>query len=344
MTDRQSYLTKLSQRFDSTWHISDLSPFFCQTTLDVGDGICLCVEVAGDIQNPPLLFITGLGSQMTFWGQDFLQRFVQAGFFVIRFDNRDTGQSSKILINGLPRLNTPKMMAKSIFGLSNRSEPVAYNLSDMAEDTARLIKRLGFAKINLLGASMGGMIAQIVAARYPNYIDTLNLFFTSTNHRTFLHPPRPRQFYTLIRRPESHSERDIVRHSVWFMTTVSSPGHLDIKGTRAIAQQRYRRDFNPLGISQQIHAILASGSILRHTKRIKAPTLIVHGSKDGLILPAHGRFLHKIIPNSSLVIVDGMGHDIPAYYQPHLVDLVARHFAQNHPSNQSPLNFSPNTP
>lgn len=311
-------------RFGVTWYASDVSDGFRQSMVDIGDGICLCVEAMGDPKRPPLLFVTGLGSQMTFWSEHFLRQFVQAGFFVIRFDNRDTGLSSKILINGLPRLNTTKMMVKTLIGLSNRSEPVAYNLSDMAEDTARLIKRLGFDKVNLVGASMGGMITQIVAARYPNYIDNLILMFSTAN-RAFLQMPFPRQFYTFIRRPESHSERDIVRHSVWFMTTVGTPGHLDIKGTRAVAKQRYQRCFHPLGISQQIHAILASGSVLRFTKRIKAPTLIIHGSKDGLIPPSHGKFLEKTISNATLKIIDGMGHDLPIYYQPHLVHLIKKH-------------------
>lgn len=326
-----NYAQNLKERFDSDWQVSDLSKFFHQSVIDIGDGICLCVEVAGKLDNPPLLFVTGLGSQMTFWSESFLRQFVQANFLVIRFDNRDTGLSSKVRINGLPRLNTTKMMIKTLTGLSNRGEPVAYNLSDMAEDTARLIKRLGFEKVNLVGASMGGMIAQIVAARYPNYIHTLNLLFTTAN-RAFLSPPRPRQFYTFIRRPESHSERDIVRHSVWFMTTVGTPGHLDIKNTRAVAKQRYQRNFNPLGISQQIHAILASGSILRYSKRIKAPTLIIHGSKDGLIPPAHGKFLAKTIKNATFFLVDGMGHDLPIYYQPHLVALIKQHHQAHLPS------------
>lgn len=316
-----------------TWQASDLSPLFQKAMVDIGENIVLCVECMGDPKNPPLLFVTGLGSQMTFWSPVFLERFVRAGFFVIRFDNRDTGQSSKIRINGLPRLNTSKMMAKSMLGLSNRAEPVAYNLSDMAEDVARLSKKLcehfGFDKINLVGASMGGMIAQIVASRYPNYINTLNLLFSTTN-RAFLQPPFPKQFATFVRRPESHSERDIVRHSVWFMTAVGTPGHLDIKGTRAVAKERYQRDFNPLGISQQIHAILASGSILRFSKNIKAPTLIIHGTKDGLIPSSHGKFLAKTIPNSTLKLVDGMGHDLPVYYQPHLVNLVKEHYQTHH--------------
>lgn len=314
------------------WLPSDLSPLFLQSLVDVGDGISLCVEVAGDPKNPPLLFVAGLGSQMTFWSPEFLEKFIKAGFFVIRFDNRDTGLSTQIRIDGLPRLNTLKMMAKMQAGLSNRSEPVAYNLSDMAEDTARLIKILGlhfgFDKVGLVGASMGGMIAQICAARYPNYIHTLNLLFSTTN-RAFLALPKPKQFSTFIRRPESHSQRDVVRHTVWFMTAVGSPGHLDIKGTRQIAKQRYQRNFNPLGISQQIHAILATGSVLRYTKRIKAPTLIMHGTKDGLLPLSHGKFLAKTIKDATLVPIEGMGHDLPSYYHAHIASLIATHHAKH---------------
>lgn len=314
------------------WQPSDLAEGFLQSVIDVGDGISLCVEVAGDPKNPPLLFITGLGSQMTFWSEAFLKQFIEAGFFVIRFDNRDTGLSTKIRIDGLPRLNPIKMMARMQAGLSNRTAPVAYNLADMAEDVARLIKVLcghfGFDKISLVGASMGGIIAQITAARYPNYIDTLFLFFTTTN-RAFLALPRPKQFMTFLRRPESHSERDVVRHSVWFMTAVGTPGHLDIKGTRDIAKQRYHRNFHPLGVAQQINAILNTGSVLKYTKRIKAPTLILHGTKDGLVPLSHGKFLAKSIENATLVPIDGMGHDLPAYYQPFLVHLMAE-FYHNH--------------
>lgn len=171
---------------------------------------------------------------------------------------------------------------------------------------------------------MGGMIAQIVAARYPNYINKLVLLFTTAN-RGFLRPPNPKQFMTFVRRPESHSQRDMVRHSVWFMTTVGSPGHLDIKGTRAIAEKRYQRNFHPLGVAQQLNAILASGSILRFSKQIRAKTLILHGSKDGLLAPSHGKFLAKIIPNATFKLIDGMGHDIPPYYYPYLVSMITKH-------------------
>lgn len=309
---------------DIAWQPSDLCEHLYQAIIDVGDGIELCVEAGGNPENPSMIFITGLGSQMLFWSGDFLKLIIDAGFFVIRFDNRDTGLSSKIQIDGLPRLNNFKMMLKMQAGLSNRQEPVAYTLTDMAEDVARLIKKLNLNRVNIVGASMGGMIAQILAARYPNYIKHLVLLFTTAN-RAFLRPPNPKQFMTFIRRPESHSERDMVRHSVWFMTAVGSPGHLDIKGTRAVAEKRYQRNFHPLGVSQQLTAILASGSILKYSKQIRAKTLIIHGSEDGLLPPSHGKFLAKIIKNATFELVDGMGHDLPAYYHPYLAHLIANH-------------------
>ena len=216
------------------------------------------------------------------------------------------------------------MMLKMQAGLSNRSEPVAYTLTDMAEDAARLIKTMQLHNVNLIGASMGGMIAQIVAARYPKYIKKFStaIFYIQSG---ILRPPNPKQFMTFVRRPESHSERDMVRHSVWFMTAVGSPGHLDIKGTRAIAEKRYQRNFHPLGVSQQLTAILASGSILRFTKQIRANTLVIHGNKDGLVAPSHGKFLAKVIPNARFVLVDGMGHDLPNYYYPYLTGLISEH-------------------
>lgn len=310
------------------WRPSDLTEGMYQTMITVQKGVDLCVEAGGDPKNPPILLIMGLGSQMIFWPDSFIQRLWQAGFFVIRFDNRDIGLSSKIQIEGLPHVNQVQMMLRVQAGLSNKRQPVAYNLSDMAEDTIQLIKKLNFKKINLLGASMGGMIAQILAARYPNYIDKIVLLFT-TNNQGLLPPPKPKQFFTLIKRPESHSERDMVRHGVWFMKTVGSPGHVDVKQVREIASLRYHRNFHPLGIMQQLNAILASGSLKRFDRQIKAPTLIIHGSKDGLVPASHGKALAKSIKNAKFYLIDGMGHDIPDYYQPYIVHLIQQHISEH---------------
>ena len=319
------YPTSDWQKFgEHHWTPSDLSKDLYQTMIDIGDGIELCVEAGGNPDNPPLLMIMGLGSQMIFWPNSFVKRLIDAGFFVIRFDNRDIGLSSKVQIDGLPRVNQLKMMFRLQAGLSNKSEQVAYKLTDMAEDTVRLIKVLNLGRTHLIGASMGGMIAQIVAARYPSLVDRMALMFT-TNNRAFLRPPKPKQLYTLINRPESHSERDIVRHSVWFIKTVGTPGHIDIRAVREVAELRYQRSFHPLGTLQQLNAILASGSIARFSKKVKAPTIVMHGSADGLLPASQGKVVAKTIPNAKFYLIDGMGHDIPAYYQPYMVDLIRNH-------------------
>lgn len=319
------YPTPEWQRFgDHNWQPSDLSDGLYQAMIDIDDGIELCVEAGGNPNHPPLLMIMGLGSQMIFWPNSFVQRLIDAGFFVIRFDNRDIGLSSKVQIEGLPRVNQMKMMLRMQTGLSNKNVPVAYNLTDMAEDTARLIKALHLGRTHLIGASMGGMIAQILAARYPNLVERIALMFTTTN-RAFLRPPRPKQLYTLINRPESHSERDIIRHSVWFIKTVGTPGHINMRMVRDVAQLRYKRNFHPLGTLQQLNAILASGSIARFSKKVKAPTIVMHGSVDGLLPPSQGKVVAKTIPNATFHLIEGMGHDIPAYYQPHMVNLITNH-------------------
>lgn len=325
--DATNYPTPEWQRFgEHQWRDSDLSDHLYQAMIDIGDNIELCVEAGGNPNNPPLLMVMGLGSQMVFWPDNFIKRFIDAGFFVIRFDNRDIGLSSKVQIEGLPRISQFKMMMRLQTGLSNKGAPVAYNLTDMAEDTARLIKALNLGSTHLLGASMGGMIAQIVAARYPSLVQRMALMFTSTN-RAFLRPPKPKQLYTLINRPESHSERDIVRHSVWFMKTVGTPGHVNVRMVREIAKLRYQRNFHPLGTVQQLNAILASGSISRFSKQVKAPTIVLHGSADGLIPPSQGRVVAKTIPNATFHLIEGMAHDIPEYYQPYMVTLISAHLS-----------------
>ena len=325
--DSINYPTPEWQKFgEHHWRDSDLSDHLYQAMIDIGDNIELCVEAGGNPNNPPLLMVMGLGSQMVFWPDNFIKRFIDAGFFVIRFDNRDIGLSSKVQIEGLPRISQFKMMMRLQTGLSNKGAPVAYNLTDMAEDTARLIKALNLGSTHLLGASMGGMIAQIVAARYPSLVQRMALMFTSTN-RAFLRPPKPKQLYTLINRPESHSERDIVRHSVWFMKTVGTPGHVNVRMVREIAKLRYQRNFHPLGTVQQLNAILASGSISRFSKQVKAPTIVLHGSADGLIPPSQGRVVAKTIPNAKFHLIEGMAHDIPEYYQPYMVALISTHLS-----------------
>lgn len=309
------------------WYPSPVSAMMQQAIIPVSKDIELCVEVGGDPKNPPLLLIMGLGSQLIFWPENFVKRLIDAGFFVIRFDNRDIGLSTKISRSDLPKTNTLAAMMKLQLGLDNSKTPVPYRLDDMAEDAADLIKALGFRQVHVLGASMGGIIAQILAAKHPHLVDRLALVF-STHNKPLLAPPRPKQLYTLIKRPNSCKEEDIVEHGKWFIKTVGSQGHIDEEAVAEVAKLRYQRCFYPVGSLQQLKAILMTGSVQPYTKEIKAPTLVMHGSNDGLLPPSHGKAVAKDIPNATFKLIKGMSHDLPEYFQPFIVAELKKHMLQ----------------
>lgn len=309
------------------WYPSPISDLMQQAIIPVSEDIELCVEVGGNPKNPPLLLIMGLGSQLIFWPESFVKRLIDAGFFVIRFDNRDIGLSTKISRSDLPRVNTIAAMMRLQLGLDNSKFPVPYRLDDMAEDTAGLIQALGFRQVHVLGASMGGIITQILAAKHPHLVDRLALVF-STHNKPLLAPPRPRQLYTLIKRPNSHEEEDIVEHGKWFIKTVGSRGHIDEDAVAEVAKLRYQRCFYPVGTVQQLKAILMTGSVQPYSKEIKAPTLVMHGSHDGLLPPSHGKAVAKDIPNATFKLIKGMSHDLPEYFQPFIVSELKKHMLQ----------------
>lgn len=308
---------------------SPISDFMQTAIIDVGDGIELCVEVGGNPENPPLLLIMGLGSQLIFWSDMFLQGLIERGFFVVRFDNRDAGLSTKIKLPHQPKLPQFKMMARLQAGLNNRHLPVPYNLIDMADDTARLMDKLQLNNVYVIGASMGGMIAQILTARYPEKVGTLGLMFTS-NNQPYLPPPKPKQLQALFKRPKSGEREDVIAHSKWFVQTIGSPDYLDMDEIERLANLRYERDYYAMGTVQQFRAILATGSMLSFDEKITQPTLIIHGEKDGLVPISHGRAIAKAIPQSEFVEIKNMGHDIPKYFTPQLLELITDFYFKNH--------------
>lgn len=296
---------------------SHYADFMQEVTVELTNHQRLHVEIGGHPEHPTILLIMGLGAQMLLWSNEFCQQLIDAGYQVIRYDNRDIGLSSKVK-NQKPRLNTLKLMGRFTLGLKN--EGAAYTLFDMAEDASLLIDALGLSKVHVIGASMGGMIAQILAAKYPQKVDTLGLLFTSNNQR-FLPPPFPKQLMSLLGRPGGHDEDAIVRHSVKLFHAIGSPGYNNQAVAHDFARTLYRRSHYPAGVLQQFTAILCTGSLLQLDKQIQQPTIVVHGNRDRLLPPAHGRAVAKAIKHAKFELIDGMGHDIPAFFIPKLVKI-----------------------
>ena len=301
---------------------SPYTSFMSETKVNLANGIELHVEIGGKETDPTILLIMGLGAQLLFWPDFFCKTLIDQGFRVIRYDNRDIGLSSKVKNKG-KRLNTIKMMGRFSLGLPNQGAP--YNLYDMAEDAALLIDYLKLEHVNVIGASMGGMIAQILAAKYPEKVDKLSLLFTS-NNQPFLPPPYPKQLFSLIGKPESSDENGIINHSLKVFKVIGSPGYVNPIETIQTAKKLYERSYYPAGVLQQFLAILCTGSLLHLDKQIKQPTLVVHGSNDRLLPPGHGRAVAKAIHGAKFELIEGMGHDIPPHFIPYLSGLFANHF------------------
>lgn len=301
---------------------SPYASFMAETKVQLKNGLNLHVEVGGDTNAPTILLIMGLGAQLLFWPDFFCKSLIDQGFRVIRYDNRDIGLSSKVESNQ-ERLNTLKMMGRFSLGLRNQGAP--YTLYDLADDAAQLLDALQIEKAHVIGASMGGMIAQILAAKYPEKVDHLALLFTS-NNQALLPPPAPKQLFSLIGKPKATDESGIIEHNIKLLNTLGSPGLVNPIEAMQTAQKLYQRSYYPKGVLQHFLAILCTGSLLELDKQIQQPTLVVHGSCDRLLPPKHGKVVAKAIPHAKFELIEGMGHDIPPHFIPYLSGLFAHHF------------------
>lgn len=265
-------------------------------------------EDMGDPNDPAVLLIMGLGAQLLFWREDFCQKLVDQGLRVIRYDNRDVGLSSHL--DGLRSKGSflPNM-ARSFLGLRS---PSVYTLEDMSDDAAALLDHLGIERAHVVGGSMGGMIAQVFAARYPEHTASLAVIFSS-NNQPFLPPPGPQQLFAVIKGPAPDSPRDvIVENSIRVNRIIGSPGYpVSVEKLRADAIEFYDRSYYPQGIARQFNAILGSGSLRHYDRKITAPTVVIHGRGDKLMRPSGGEAIAKAVPNARLVLFDGMGHELP---------------------------------
>jgi pimeloyl-ACP methyl ester carboxylesterase len=284
---------------------------------DVGD-IRLCYETFGERGDPPLLLIMGLGTQMLAWHEDFCRELAGRGFFVIRYDNRDVGRSTHLEDTPPPR---PAEL------LRRRIANPAYTLSDMADDAAGLLDALGLDSAHVVGASMGGMIAQTLAARHPARVRSLVSIMSTTGHR-WKGQPAVRIYPYLLARPPRTKEESVQRLTRLFRVIGSPAFDRDEQELRTMAELAWERDSSRTGTARQLAAIVASGDRTPDVGRITAPTLVVHGSADRMVRPSGGRATARAIPGAQLMMIRGMGHDLPRAVWPRLTAAIAEHAAR----------------
>jgi pimeloyl-ACP methyl ester carboxylesterase len=274
--------------------------------VEVGE-LKFCVETRGDPQGEPVMFVMGLGAQMTLWPEALLEHYVREGYRVIRFDNRDIGLSSHL--RDRLKGNPMAIMAKARMGLTI-SAP--YTLHDMAADVCGIMDALGLASAHLVGVSMGGMISQLVAATWPERVRSATLIMTSTNSPR-LPMPKPSLIVRLAGVGKKGSdEATVVERSMEFWKLIQSPGFpARDEELRERITYNFRRSYNPAGILRQTRAILATGSLSSATRRIRQPVAVIHGLADPLVRPAAAQQLGYLIPHARLELIDGMGHDLP---------------------------------
>ncbi|OBH09342.1 MULTISPECIES: alpha/beta fold hydrolase [unclassified Mycobacterium] len=285
----------------------------------------LYYEDMGDIDHPPVLLIMGLGAQLLLWRTAFCEQLVGHGLRVIRYDNRDVGLSSKTQhrSSGQPLVTR---LVRSWLGLPS---PAAYTLEDMADDAAAVLDHLGIADAHIVGASMGGMIAQIFAGRFRHRTKTLAVIFSS-NNSAFLPPPAPRALLALLKGPPPGSPREvIIDNAVRVGNIIGSPRYrVPEEQARAEAAEGYDRNYYPQGVARHFGAVLGSGSLRRYNRRTAAPTVVIHGRADKLMRPFGGRAVARAIDGARLVLFDGMGHDLPQQLWDQVIGVLTSNFAE----------------
>ncbi len=281
---------------------------------EVGQRVTLCYETFGDPADPPALLVMGLATQMIAWHEDFCEQLAGRGFHVVRFDNRDIGRSTHMSF----RPPTPLQLLRRRFG------PEQYTLSDMATDTTGLLRALDLTPAHVIGASMGGMIAQTLAAEHPASVRSLVSLMSSTGSRRRGQPALP-VYKLLLRPPPTDRDGYVERTSEVFGMVGSTGFDRDDAQVRERAERSYDRGYDPAGGARQLGAIAASGNRTAELRRISAPTLVIHGSADRMVRPSGGRATARAIPGAELLVIDGMGHDLPRSAWPRIIDAIADH-------------------
>ncbi|MGH6693623.1 MAG: alpha/beta fold hydrolase, partial [Gammaproteobacteria bacterium] len=284
------------------------------------NGIEIEYDSFGDPKAPAILLIMGSFGQLVLWPESFCHALADAGYYVIRYDNRDVGLSSKIEHAGKVRLFRAGMLATLRLPVS-----APYNLDDMTQDALGLLDALKLHDAHVVGVSMGGMIGQMLAAKHgPRVKSFVSIMSHSGNPR--LPGPRLEVRLRLIKRPTRLDRESLIHYGMQTWRLIGSPGYpVEEAALRAKVEGSFDRSNYPRGYARQLLAVLASGSRVPILRKISAPTLIIHGADDPLVPVAAAHDLQKHIPHARLEIVDGMGHDLPPQLLPRLTDLILGH-------------------
>jgi pimeloyl-ACP methyl ester carboxylesterase len=283
------------------------------------NGIEIEYESFGDPSAPVVLLIMGLGAQMILWDEAFCEALVERGFHVVRFDNRDVGLSTK-----LDGAGKPSVLAAMEALRAGKPIEAPYLLADMADDAIALLDALGIEGAHVVGASMGGMIAQTIAIRHPARILSLTSIMSTTGDPDLPAPTREAMLALLT--PSPHERDAYVEHAVAAVRVLGSPGFpFDEEAVRTRSARSYDRSFHPAGFARQLVAVWASGSRTAALASVRVPALIIHGDADPLIPVAAGRATAAAIPGAELFVIEGMGHDLPRPVWDRIADAIAKH-------------------
>lgn len=286
------------------------------------NGVEIEFEEFGSRTDPAIVLVMGLAAQLTLWPKPMIDGLVGGGFRVVRFDNRDVGLSQKLHEKRAP---SPAVTMAAIRLLGIRSV-APYALEDMAADTLGVMDALAIDRAHLVGASMGGMISQVLAARHVDRVKSLTAIMSSTNHRRLpqADPDILKKLFSARTRPRTHDELVDRIVDIWNVIGTSDGGNDPVEFRSKIAASVERCNY-PAGVRRQIAAIVATGDIRPYAKSIKAPTLVIHGSADRLAPLPGGLDIAATVPGARMEIIDGMGHDLPPKHLRKITELVAEH-------------------
>jgi pimeloyl-ACP methyl ester carboxylesterase len=282
------------------------------------NGLTLCYETFGEPANPPMVLIMGMGAQMVGWDDEFCEALAARGFWVIRFDNRDAGKSTRFDRAGVPDVASAMTRAWMRMPVS-----APYLLNDMASDVAGLMDALHIEKAHVVGASMGGGIGQILAMHRPERVLSLTSIMSTTGDPA-LPPPKPQAMAAMFKPPPADLDRYVEHYAQTWRVLRAGEFPEEEPRDRARAARNHARGLNSAGAGRQLLAILASGSRRRALHDVSAPTMVIHGDADPLVPLAAGVDTAKHIAGAQLLVLEGMGHALPMRLWPRIIDGILR--------------------